>query len=394
MRAAAHGLCGPSMQLWVTHEDPGGKRRPMWMYLPAEQREAIRNQRDNPPRTNHRIADPAPPFVVKLKLRNSADFVGLELVDPPAVTSSTASGVLRSWTSARSPGGVRFFWNREDRAVVVPGTRRELAPMIADIGAEGCGARAGTLSVGDTILLVNDKRMGADEMMQLFDDLTEDKPLVLTVRNPVDEDVPLGFDKSKPPVDWWYCADGPRLKSTSSSSLGTTTSVASRGSADELEPEGDDATLGAAQDAASTGAVHTQPCMVVAGGPQKSLMWEVRAGHRGFKGDRGDGEKKKSRNNLFAATMNDAKAAASAAANVAGAAANVAGGVAQSVSAIAPCSPNDAMARARNLGEQGAMMLGGVVPLSPKSLLGVVVPPSPKSRPAEQDPAPGSGQGT
>jgi len=40
------------------------------------------------------------------------------------------------------------------------------------------------------------------------------------------------------------------------------------------------------------------------------------------------------------------------------------------------------------------MMLGGVVPLSPKSLLGVVVPPSPKSRPAEQDPAPGSGQGT
>lgn len=276
------------MQLWATHDDPRGRCRPSWLYLPAEQRAAAAARQEH--RHNTGRVDDAPPFVVKLKLRDATDFVGLGLVDPPTVTSSTQTGALTSWTSAKSPSGVPFFWNREDRAVVVPGSRVELAPRIATIDAQGCAASGGMLAVGDTILSLNDERMTAEEMMQLLNVSTVRlssgvlmrRPLILTVSREGAE----APSRRTTRVDWWHCTDSPGAALSRGGGGGggsTANSLASSRSAssfDDLALEGDDEVRSARYGAAQA-PVSAQPCMVVAGGPAKSRIWEVRTGRRG-----------------------------------------------------------------------------------------------------------------
>lgn len=276
VRFAAAGMLGGVLQLLVTHSDISGAR-PMWLYLPAEQRDAIRLRR-----FIGSTSDSSAPecFSVTLKLGSPSDSVGLVVVDSPAVTSAAhcSAGQLHGWQSSKSPNGVSFLWSKDAHAVVVPGLRVECAPRIDSIAEGSCAARNGLLAVGDTVISVDGRRMAASEMSRVFADATKLAPLQLVVRrhDELEQPVQSNGGAGKPRVQWWYCADSPEAvpRHPSQTVLTSTSSVFSS-RPEELEPEGDSAARGANGVGA---AVAATPCMVVAGGAGTRRFVEMRAG--------------------------------------------------------------------------------------------------------------------
>ena len=252
LKPAAAGLLGPRVQLLVTHDNPHSAR-PLWLYMPAEQRTAIRQKR-RVGAVGRSVAESEWSFAVTLRKRHTADTIGLDLIDPPNVDSSSASNAVNGLPSGQSPSGLSFFWSREDRAVILPGARIDKqAPRITTISSSGSAVHEQQLAVGDIVLSVNGRRMAANEMMKLFNEVAVGAPLRLVVSREGD-----GFParaKGRPAVQWWRFADGPQAVPA-------------------LPALGDDTMRPIDQPAAAT------PCMVLAGGPTSTAgwMWEVRAG--------------------------------------------------------------------------------------------------------------------
>jgi len=271
LKASATGLLGARMQLLVTHEDPC-RVRPPWLYLPAEQREAVR-------RKLHGGADCGGgrvsvetdrTFSVTLQMLQVGDTIGLELVDPsPGVSppsSPSAARCPKAWASAVSPGGDSFKWNGAARAVILPGARIELAPRISAIEPGGCAARSGQLSVDDIILSVDGARMQATDMTRLFVKAAVGAPLRLVVcrKGRVGKESASPRRLQRPAVQWWRCADE-----------SATCVTGEFGDDLDDEPQGDAAVRETSLVAA---AAATTPSMHVAGSPTSSRMWELRAG--------------------------------------------------------------------------------------------------------------------
>ena len=160
LKPAATGLLGPRTQLMVTHDDPT-RARPLWLYLPAEQREAVKkvadgvakyaNDRDTPAirtadvpegddavRATKTLAA-APPQMVLAggMLRKNRTKFEVRLASNRKPQKATGHGSVNAASSGRRVvrGGKWYDDSRSDTGVAEERARRRLlclGPVDAD----------------------------------------------------------------------------------------------------------------------------------------------------------------------------------------------------------------------------------------------------------------------